>query len=763
MTRRSPTFSRFILYIGAALLLLSGCSVTPVEQANTLAAQGHWMEAVLLYRKLLQEDPTDIEYRSRLKQTELKAADHYYQKGLDSLEEGDFEKAMEWYQQGLIAMPDHAKLRSAISEAIALREAHRLLSEASQLKEAGRIKEALALTEKALSVYPDHESGYDLMFELKAMILKKSRHSFALTSLKPISLNFRNTPVRTAFDFVSKSFGMNIIYDEQVKGTPVSITAKNITFEQALNLMLTTSKTFYKQLNDNTILIAPNTAEKHGQYDDYLIRTFQLNSFAAKEMSKMIKGLFKIKDVYVNENLNTLYVRGTQEMMSLVENLVALNDRKPAELILDVEILEVNRTKAEQLGFDWGSLISASYPPFQISESISDSLKAGTVTLPATTFRFFKQDVDAETLANPKIRVLNGKTAKIHIGDRVPLRASTIQDVTGQIRTTFNYTDIGIKLTVEPTIHLDNSSTVKINLEVSALGQNLGTIREPAFSIGTRNADTSMLLRDGETAILGGLIRDEDRNTMASVPGLGDIPVVGNLFKSKDEQKNRTDILLTITPRVVRGWDKPTKSLREFYSGTKTDFSTKAKFAYMKKRPMLNGVEVEETQMAMGGSGTSSPADVKGPTSKDAPDVPPFLATEAHTKKIQPFLNFSKPIYEVKANEEFEVKLVGSKLHKLGSLPFKVLYNSKMLEFLEGSGGDEASSVDIAKEDGKGVLKINLEVNSGGNEEQLSLASIKLRGTKSGVSYLVYRVSGVTNSDGTPVNPQVRASRIIIR
>jgi len=762
MTRRPPKFSRFILFICIPLLLLPGCSISPVEQANSLSAQGDWMEAVMLYRKQLQVDPTNIEYRSRLKQTELRAADYYYQKGLRSLEEGDYEQAMEWYQQGLIAMPDHSKLRSAISEAIAIREANRLLSEAIQLKDAGRLQEALVLTEDALRTYPDHDGGYDLMFELKAKILKKSKHKIALTSLKPISLNFRNTPVRTAFDFVSKSFGLNIIYDEQVKGSPISITAKNITFEQALNLMLTTSKTFYKQLNDNTILIAPNTAEKHGQYDDYLIRTFQLNSFAAKDMAKMVKGLFKIKDVFVNEDLNTLYVRGTEEMMVLVENLVALNDRKPAEMILDVEILEVNRTKAEQLGFDWGSIISASYPPFSISGSISDAFKAGTVTLPSTTFRYFKQDVDAETLANPKIRVLNGKVAKIHIGDRVPLRASTIQDATGQIRTTFNYTDIGIKLTVEPTIHLDHSSTVKIDLEVSALGQNLGTIREPAFSIGTRNANTSMLLRDGETAILGGLIRDEDRNTMIGVPGLGEIPVVGNLFKSKDVSRNRTDILLTITPRLVRGWDKPTKSLREFYSGTKTDFSTKAKFAYMKKRPMLNGIEVDDTQMAMGDPATSQMTR-KGPSSKDADDVPPFLAGSDRSVKTQPLLNFSKPIYEVKANEEFEVKLVGSKLHEIESLPIQVLYNSKMLEYLEGSGGEEVSSVDISKEQGKGVLKINLEVSSGGKEDQLSLASIKLRGTKPGVSYLVYRVMGLTNSDGKSINAQVRASRIIIR
>ena len=146
----------------------------------------------------------------------------------------------------------------------------------------------------------------------------------------------------------------------------------------------------------------------------------------------------------------------------------------------------MNRSKSERLGLDFGtySLTAAVPSPgtVPLSGSIREAIRStATLTVPPLTFRFFKQDVDAKILANPKIRVLNGRAAKIHIGDRVPLRAATIVDATGQTRTTFDYKDIGIRLTVEPMIYLDNSSMLKLGLEVSSLGENLGTPNEPAF------------------------------------------------------------------------------------------------------------------------------------------------------------------------------------------------------------------------------------------------------------------------------------------
>ena len=486
------------------------------------------------------------------------------------------------FQHGLASMPDHRKLQQAMTDAIARKEAANLYQEGLNLHQAGKLDDARRQFQRTLEAYPDHKEAAAALAELKKQDREKAFEGLALSSKAPITLNFRQTDLKQSFEFLAKSFGINVIFDESVKSVPVTLFAKDVTFEQGLSLLLTTSKTFYKKIGGNTILVAPDSKEKRGQYEDHLVRTFQMNTVRAKEMADILKGIVTIKKIMINEQLNTIVVRDTEDVIKLAERIIENNDRKPAEMILEVEILEVNRSKSERLGLDFGTYsFTAAVPgPVPLNRQIRSSIaSSATLAIPSVTFRFFKQDVDAKTLANPKIRVLNGRAAKIHIGDRVPLRAATIVDATGQTRTTFDYKDIGIKLLVEPTIYLDNSALVKLGLEVSSLGANIGQGNDQAFVIGTRNAETFMLLRDGETAILGGLIQDEERNTRIKVPGFGDIPAVGSLFTSYDDSANRTDVLLTITPRVVRRWDVPTRVAREFYSGSENVYSDKPLFA----------------------------------------------------------------------------------------------------------------------------------------------------------------------------------------
>src|SRR5712691_2131601 len=582
--RRCRTHHWYRLPVVAALALLAACASSPFKQAEEYAAQDEWLKAVLEYRKATADSPGDVEYRSRLKQTELKAADFYYQRGQRSLEQGNLDGAIVQYQQGMAAMPDHSKLQQAMTDAIARKEAGNTYREGVNLREAGMLEDASRKFQRTLEIYPDHKEAAAALAELKKQYQEKISEGLALTSKAPITLNFRQTDLKQAFEFLAKSFGVNVIFDESVKSVPVMLFAKDVTFEQGLTLLLTTSKTFFKKIGPNTILVAPDSKEKRGQYEDHLVRTFHMNTVRAKEIADILKGLVTIKKIIINEQLNTITIRDTEDVIKLTERIIDNNDRKPAEMMLDVEILEVNRNKSEKLGLDFGTYsFTAAIPApgtVPLNRQIRSSIAAAaTLTIPPVTFRFFKQDVDAKILANPKIRVMNGRIAKIHIGDRVPLRAATIVDATGQTRTTFDYKDIGIRLTFEPTIYLDNSAMVKLGLEVSALGANLGTATEPAFSIGTRNAETFMLLRDGETAILGGLIQDEERNTRVKLPWLGDIPALGALFSSYDDSVNRTDVLLTVTPRVVRGWDVPTRTAREFYSGTENVYSDKPLFA----------------------------------------------------------------------------------------------------------------------------------------------------------------------------------------
>jgi general secretion pathway protein D len=565
--------------------------------------------------------------------------------------------------------------------------------------------------------------------------------------------------MKQAFEFLAKSFGINVIFDEGIKSVPVTLFGKDVTFDQGLNLLLATSKVFYKRIGPNTILIAPDTKEKRGQYEDHLVRTFQLNIVRAKEMADIIKGIVNLKKITINETLNTLVIRDTEDVLKLVERLIASNDRKVAEIILDVEILEVNRNKTERLGLDLGTYsISAGLPSpgtIPVGASVSDSWQnTATLTLPTATFRLFKQDVDAKILANPKVRVTSGKSAKIHVGDRVPLRVSSIVDATGQSRTQFDYKEIGIRLSVEPTVHLDNSALVKLALEVSSLGENLGTTNEPAFRIGTRNADTIMLLRDGETAILGGLIRDEERKSHVKIPWFGDIPLVGGLFTSFDDSAGRTDVLLTITPRVVRGWDVPSRQLLQFYSGTENVYSEK---------PVFSALEAANGRAA---PGAGAQAAVKNPGSQPpaANDRASDLDAADPEAEQGSVLAFNESIYEVVANQELAIQIVGFRIPSGAAIPLEVLYNPQLLSYVSGAKGDLETRVFNASADpSQGVLKVVLDLATTQTAEQAVLARLVLRGAQSGISYLVFRAPNVKDANGQPVKSQVRAARVVVK
>jgi len=777
----SPSWrkSRLVrLFVLAVFGLLVACADSPIKRAEELAAQDEWLKAVLEYRKATANNPGDVEFRSRLKQSELKAADFYYQGGQRLLEQGNLDAAIVQYQQGLASMPDHGKLQQAMNEAIARKEAGSTYREAVNLLEAGMAEDAGRKFQRTLEIYPEHKEAAAALAELKKQYQEKISEGLALTSKAPITLNFRQTDLKQAFEFLAKSFGVNVIFDESVKSVPVMLFAKDVTFEQGLTLLLTTSKTFFKKIGPNTILVAPDSKEKRGQYEDHLVRTFHMNTVRAKEIADILKGLVTIKKIIINEQLNTITIRDTEDVIKLTERIIDNNDRKPAEMMLDVEILEVNRNKSEKLGLDFGTYsFTAAIPApgtLPLNGSIGNAIRsAATLTIPPVTFRFFKQDVDAKILANPKIRVMNGRIAKIHIGDRVPLRAATIVDATGQTRTTFDYKDIGIRLTFEPTIYLDNSAMVKLGLEVSALGANLGTATEPAFSIGTRNAETFMLLRDGETAILGGLIQDEERNTRVKLPGLGAIPLVGSLFTSYDDSVNRTDVLLTVTPRVVRGWDVPTRSAREFYSGTENVYSDKPLFAGLETAvgaqiriepgggatPALAGAPVPgtpPTAVATAPSGAAAPqspasAGVSSPL--PAPAGGPLLFA------------FSEPVYEVASGQDFEIRVLGSNLTGAASVPLEILYNPQLLSYVSAIKGElTVDSFNSSADASRGLLNIALGLAAGtapaGNAV---LARVVLRGEKPGISYLVYRAPAVKTASGESLNAQVRAARVIVK
>lgn len=750
-----------------------GCSSSiELHEAEDLAAQGRWLEAVALYKKAYLEDPKSTELKSRLQQTQLHAAEYFYGRGAELLAEDKFDEASIEFQRGRAAMPQHEKLRLGYQWSLDKKQAEEAFQEASIYQALGREEDVVERLNATLELNPDHGKAIGLLKYYQERKARLEGISFlSLKSTAPVSLNFNSADLKDVFDFLSDSFGVNMIFDESVKTVPVTIYAKFVTFEQALNLVLTTTKTFYKKLNPNTILIAPDTPDKRGQYEDYLIRTFHLKSISAEEMGTILKETLDLKKIVINETLNSILIRDTESTLSLAEKLIIGHDRKPAEVLLDVEILEINRTKSEQLGLDFGSQITVSFPNFEIgdlgdlSDFAQDVLLQGAVTLPPVTLRYFKQDVDAEVLANPKVRTLDGELAKIHIGDRVPLRSSTIQDATGQTRTTFEYRDIGIRLEVEPFVHIDSSVTVYLNLEVSQLGQNLGTASEPAFSIGTRNVNTVMLLKDGETAILGGLIRDEDRKSHVKLPGFGDVPVLGWLFTSTDDQVTRTDVLLTITPRIVRPWQVANKSASTFFSGTKSQLATGPKFAFMEQR--TSALDDPEIRLDFG---PTASGEIGSPTVLSSRRSEISLDDESEEPPIevallqQPTFSFSQPIYSIDEGEEVTVTLIASKFDEAQNVPLVVKYNPNLIRYVSSGPGDaQVGEIAVNEDATNGIVGIELSDVAIDNPEGQTVAEITFLAVNKGISYLLYAAEPVTETSGRTRDAWYKASRIVVK
>ena len=768
----------------AAMVIVGGvlgaCATSPVQVADNYIAQEEWMKAVLAYRKAAADNATDIEFKSRLKQTELKAADFYYQRGAVLLEQDNFDGAVIQFQQGLAAMPDHGKLLQAMRGVLTRKEANSLYAEALRALDASQPDEGRRLLKRAIEIYPEFKLAAEMLARIdRQAVEEEGEGRLKVASHSPITLNFRQTDLRTSFEFIAKSFGIDVIFDDGVKTMPVTLFAKDVAFEEALNLILATTKTFYKKVGPNTILIAPDSKEKRGQYEDQMVRVFQLTNIHAKEMADILKGIIPLKKLIVNDDLNTIVVRDTEEAIKVAAKVIGANDRRPAELVLEVEILEVNRSKAERLGLDLSPYnVGVSVPTtaaIHLGAGLGSSIRnAAILTLPAVTFNFYKQDVDAKTLANPRIRVLSGKSAKIHIGDRVPLRSATIQDATGQVRTTYDYKDIGIKLNTEPIIHLDNSVTVKVSLEVSSLGQNIGTATDPAYSIGTRNAETIMLLRDGETAILGGLIRDDDRKTRLRVPLLGDIPAAGALFTSFDDSNGRTDVLLTITPRVVRGWDMPDKNAQMFTSGSEERFTSQPLFGSFavsddlvkaSVAPPLSGKTdaIKEIKAPSDAAKAQTAPSSDGKTSEaiDAVAVPPQRAASGG----QPLFAFSDAVYESETGKEFEINLTGANLDGATGLSAEVLFNPQLVKYVSNKPGSFATKdFNVEADEAHGVLRVRLNYPENAPAHGSGvLARIVMRGERPGTSFIVYRTPTLSGVGGEAMNVQVRASRVVVK
>jgi general secretion pathway protein D len=389
-------------------------------------------------------------------------------------------------------------------------------------------------------------------------------------------VEFRDTPIRAVFEVLSRAAGLNFVFDKDVRtDTKITIFIRNNAVEDVLHVLLNTNGLDSKVLNENTLLIYPNTPAKNKDYQELVVRTFYLVNADAKLVETMLKSMAHVKDTFVDEKLNMIVVRDTPDAVRLAEHMVESVDIAEAEVMLELEVVELSRTRALNLGIQLptnieresssptgsaGATATAAATAGRIATSNMSSLIT-TIPNPLLLANLYAQDTDANLLANPRIRVKNKERAKVLIGEKLPVITSTAVQNAG-VASSVSYIDVGLKLEVEPQVYLDDEVGIKVNLEVNS---NLGAVtvgssatgQTTAYQVGTRSAQTTLRLHDGETQVLAGLINDNESATWSKVPGLSDIPGIGRLFSNDNSTHEKTEIVLLVTPRIVRNLATP--------------------------------------------------------------------------------------------------------------------------------------------------------------------------------------------------------------
>ncbi|MDD2897118.1 MAG: type II secretion system protein [Desulfuromonadaceae bacterium] len=608
-----------------SLGLLTACASNATRAFNAaekLETEGKYEEAMYSYAESFRNDQSRNEPRIRFLKVRQKAADQRFKRGMTLVEKGNYIDALTEFQAAQGIDPTQGRFTQQIDISARYKEAQQAFVEGLEFEKGNKFKDAHRQFIRAAELFPQNKE-YQAALERITQLRKSKLEGFELRlkSNKPLTLKFKDAKMKDVFNILTQLSGIHFVFDEGVKDTPISIYLENATFQQALDLLTNMNKLGTKNLNESSVLVYLSTPDKSKQYDDMVLRTFHLNYMDAKKAINLIRTMIQVRKAYVNEDSNSIVVRDTEDVVSVVEKILDANDLPEAEVILDVEVMEVSDKNAENIGLllsNYNVQLGAFSPegnPLSTTlagavtttasgtttttttPTVNNLIKAftmkgfgGYVTVPNATFNLGKTLAKGEVLSNPKIRVKNKEKAKFNVGTRVPITTTTLNGTVSQVNV--QYVDVGVKVNAEPTIQLNNEISIKLNLEVSSIltkekvgADGLTTV----VTIGTRNIETVLSLKDNETSIIGGLIQRTDSNDKTKLYLLSDIPLIGPLFTNSNSSKDKTELMLAITPRLVRGIPVPLPGLASFASGKEDHPSLDRTMSSFDQEPVFEG------------------------------------------------------------------------------------------------------------------------------------------------------------------------------
>ena len=539
--------------LAAAVAGCASTSTTNLHLAEQAENNQEYDRAVVEYTKIVRANPNDKFARAALDRVKLRAAQ-------DHLARGRRLVGLDRYEEAIVEFQIAAELNPTDQQAdTALKDARERLRAQLAVTRGGQTQlEALVARMRDLP-----PAGQELPPGVKL----------------PGSLQFGGGATsRAVFLTVGRFSDLSVIFDSAFRDAPLSIDLRNATLTDALAALTASTHTFYKVTAPKTITIIPDTAAKRREYEEAVLQTFYLSNADVKETIDLLRIVADIRQISPITATNAISIKDTPERIAAAAKLIAAIDKARPECVVDVELLEVDRDRLKEYGLQ---IASPGQPGISGSADVNRSnftlanllnLSAADVVLsgvPAIYYRLLKSDTATRTLANPHIRTEEGISASAHFGDQVPVPVTTFAPIAaGGINTqpivSYVYKDIGVNIDITPRIHLDDAVT--LGLKVSILNiSGSGYANLPTF--GNREITTTIRLKDGETNMLAGLLRDDERTVLEGVPGLSDMPMVGHLFANNHKEVQQTDIILTLTPHIVRVLDLSEADLRPFKLG----------------------------------------------------------------------------------------------------------------------------------------------------------------------------------------------------
>lgn len=566
--------NRYLVWsLVAATCLLAACANPVVRDAAKLAQLGQHEAALARLQASIDAHEDDASIRTAwLKQRDTTVAHLTYQADVARAAGNlaDIELVLKRLES---AAPQHPRAVWLRSEVERLKRHQRLMAESNQAMSRKDYPRAEPALRTILSEDPGNTQAKSWLAQIdeEREAQTRARTSLQLSSgQQPVNLEFRDAPLRTVFEALARAANVNFVFDKDVRAeAKVTLYLRQTQVEEALRVILSTQQLAHKLLNSNTILVFPNTQQKQRDLLETVTRSFYLTNADPKQVQNLVRTVAKSRDIFVDERLNLLVVRDTPDVMRLVERLVQNVDLPDPEVMLEVQVMEVSSNKLDQLGLSWPTAVSYGLPVGSTATAI-DKVQGlrWSAANPLAVATLKGSSDSTNVLANPKIRARNREKAKVLLGEKLPVFTTTSTANVG-VSASVSYLDVGLKLDIEPRVQLDNDVSIKIDLEVSSItGKVSGPTGSLAYQVGTRQASTTLRLRDGETQILAGLINDQESRSSVGLPGLHDLPVAGRLFGTTTDTHNKTEVVLLITPHIVRNVTQPASAGSPMPSGT---------------------------------------------------------------------------------------------------------------------------------------------------------------------------------------------------